>query len=178
MQHGHAAGDEALALAADVLGSGLRDVDVLARTGGDEFLVLLPNCEIEAGVRIAEALRVQVAEAAEAESWPVTMSMGVACAPPMPLDPEALLPAADQALYRSKSLGRNRVSRAGRNELRRADPVLPSPPEFPSLTFRALAPTGEVRGGRERCTSRSSTPWVTRWGSAPSSPRCRCSRCS
>jgi diguanylate cyclase (GGDEF)-like protein len=119
-QHGHAAGDDALALAADVLSSGLRDVDVLARTGGDEFLVLLPNCEIEAGMRIADALRVQVADAASSESWPATVSMGVACAPPMPLDPEALLPAADQALYRSKSLGRNRVSRAGRNELRRA----------------------------------------------------------
>ena len=119
-EHGHAAGDEALALAADVMGTTLRDLDVLARTGGDEFLILLPNCEIEAGVRIAEGLRVQVRDSARAESWPATVSMGVACAPPMPLDPDALMLAADRALYRSKSLGRDRVSRAGRNELRKA----------------------------------------------------------
>ena len=118
-EHGHAAGDDALALTADVLASGLRDLDVLARTGGDEFLILLPNCEMESGVRIADELREQVRAAAETESWPVTVSMGVACAPPLPLDPEALTVASDQALYRSKSLGRDRVSRAGRNELRR-----------------------------------------------------------
>jgi GGDEF domain-containing protein len=82
--------------------------------------VLLPNCTIEAGARLADALRVEVRDAARAESWPSTVSMGVACAPPLPLDPEALLLAADQALYRSKSLGRDRVSRAGRNELRKA----------------------------------------------------------
>lgn len=119
-QHGHAAGDEALALAADVMASALRDVDVLARTGGDEFLILLPNCEIDAGARIAETLREQVREAATNESWPATMSIGVACAPPLPLDPEALTLAADEALYRAKALGRDRVSRAGRNELRKA----------------------------------------------------------
>jgi diguanylate cyclase (GGDEF)-like protein len=118
--HGHAAGDEALALTADVMASGLRDLDVLARTGGDEFLILLPNCEIEAGARIADELREQVRAAAATESWPVTVSMGVACAPPLPLDPEALAGASDQALYRAKALGRDRVSRAGRNELRRA----------------------------------------------------------
>jgi diguanylate cyclase (GGDEF)-like protein len=119
-EHGHAAGDEALALAADVMGGTLRDVDVLARTGGDEFLILLPNCELEAGVQIAEDLRVRVYEAALTESWPATVSMGVACGPPLPLDPEALTRAADEALYRAKALGRNRVSRAGRNELRKA----------------------------------------------------------
>ena len=119
-EHGHAAGDEALALAAEVLGSGLRDVDVLARTGGDEFLILLPNCEIEAGLRIADTLRERVRESAHAESWPATVSMGVACAPPLPLDPESLTLAADEALYRAKALGRDRVSRAGRNELRKA----------------------------------------------------------
>ena len=143
-EHGHAAGDEALALAADVMGAGLRDLDVLARPGGDEFLILLPNCEMEAALRIADTLREQVRDAASSESWPATVSMGVACAPPLPLDPEALTLAADRALYRAKALGRDRVSRAGRNELRQSS----RPAEFPSLTFRALAAPGEVRGGR------------------------------
>lgn len=119
-QHGHAAGDDALSLTADVMGSSLRDVDVLARTGGDEFLVLLPNCDLDAGARIAEDLRVAVSAASERESWPVTMSLGVATGPPLPLDPDGLTNAADAALYRAKALGRNRVARAGRNELRRA----------------------------------------------------------
>ncbi|HYI37963.1 MAG TPA: GGDEF domain-containing protein [Thermoleophilaceae bacterium] len=119
-KHGHAAGDEALALAAEVMGASLRDVDVLARTGGDEFLILLPNCENEAGVRIADALREQLRSAARSESWPVTVSIGVASAPPLPLDPDALKLAADEALYRAKELGRDRVSRAGRSELRKA----------------------------------------------------------
>ena len=118
--HGHAAGDEALRLVADVVAGELRDVDVLARIGGDEFVIVLPNCDLDSGVVIAEDLRARVGEAARLESWPVTLSLGVASAPPLPLDPEALLGAADAALYRAKSLGRNRVSRAGRAELRGA----------------------------------------------------------
>jgi diguanylate cyclase (GGDEF)-like protein len=119
-RHGHAAGDEALSLAADVMGGQLRDVDVLARTGGDEFVILLPNCNLDSGAAIAEDLRVTVATAAEEESWPATISLGVATGPPLPLDPEGMANAADAALYRAKALGRNRVARAGRNELRRA----------------------------------------------------------
>ena len=117
---GHAAGDEALELVAAVMAEGLRDVDVLARIGGDEFVILLPNCEPELGLEIAGALKAEVAARSERESWPATLSMGVAGAPPLPLDPEALLEAADRALYRAKALGRDRVSLAGRAELRQA----------------------------------------------------------
>jgi len=117
---GHAAGDEALELVAAVTAEGLRDVDVLARVGGDEFVILLPNCEPGLGLEIAGALKAEVAARSERESWPATLSMGVAGAPPLPLDPEALLEAADRALYRAKALGRDRVSLAGRAELRQA----------------------------------------------------------
>ncbi len=119
-RHGHSAGDEALSLAADVMGGQLRDVDVLARTGGDEFVILLPNCDLDSGATIAESLRASVSTAAEEESWPATVSLGVATGPPLPLDPDGLTNAADAALYRAKALGRDRVARAGRNELRRA----------------------------------------------------------
>jgi diguanylate cyclase (GGDEF)-like protein len=112
-EHGHAAGDEALALAAGVMRSVLRDVDVLARFGGDEFLVLLPNCDLANGERIAETLRGAVARAAEGGSWPVTISLGVACGPPLPLDEDALTGAADEALYEAKGRGRDRVESAG-----------------------------------------------------------------
>jgi diguanylate cyclase (GGDEF)-like protein len=117
---GHAAGDEALQLAAEVMGEGLRDVDVLARIGGDEFVLLLPACEPELALEIAEKVRLEMGQRSERESWPATLSVGVAGAPPLPLDPEALLAAADSALYRAKSLGRDRASLAGHAELRRA----------------------------------------------------------
>ena len=119
-EHGHAAGDEALLLTADVLAGALRDVDVLARIGGDEFLVLLPNCDTDDGVRRAEELREAVFKASRNESWPVSLSIGVATCPPLPLDPDAVTGAADSALYRAKALGRNQVARAGRNEVRDA----------------------------------------------------------
>lgn len=119
-RHGHGAGDEALELAADVMVAGLRDVDVLARTGGDEFVMLLPNCEPGAAFEIAEKLRNEVRTRAATESWPITVSLGAAGAPPLPLDPESLIAAADRALYRAKALGRDRASLAGRAEVERA----------------------------------------------------------
>ena len=121
-EHGHAAGDEALLLAAQVMADALRDVDVLARIGGDEFVILLPNCEPAQGLEVANALCEEMRTRSERESWPATLSMGVAGAPPMPLDPDGLLQAADRALYRAKALGRDRVSLAGHAELRRALP--------------------------------------------------------
>ncbi len=118
-RYGHAAGDEALGLAAEVMAGGLRDVDVLARTGGDEFVLLLPNCGTGAGFTIAEQLLEGMRMRSSTESWPTTVSVGVAGAPPLPLDPDALVAAADRALYRAKALGRNRASMAGSAEVRR-----------------------------------------------------------
>lgn len=117
--HGHAAGDEALALAAEVMASGLRDMDVLSRVGGDEFMVLLPGCGSEAGMKIAEELVEMMQERSSTEAWPATLSVGVAAAPPLPLDPEPLSVAADRALYRAKTLGRNRAAVDGHDEKRR-----------------------------------------------------------
>lgn len=115
-RYGHRAGDEALEFAADVMASGLRDVDVLARAGGDEFVLLLPNCLPEAGLEIAEGLRRRLGERSAAESSPVTLSVGVAGSPPLPLDPELLMTASDRALYRAKAEGRDRSSLAGKSE--------------------------------------------------------------
>jgi diguanylate cyclase (GGDEF)-like protein len=119
-RYGHRAGDEALELTTAVIGATLRDVDVLARTGGDEFVMVLPSCEPAVALDIAELLRRRLRERSARESWPITLSAGVANAPPLPLDPETLLAAADSALYRAKALGRDRSSVAGRAELQRA----------------------------------------------------------
>lgn len=118
-EQGHLAGDEALQLAAVVMSEALRDADVLARVGGDEFVMLLPACEPLTGAAIAEKLRIALSTRSAAESWPVTMSLGVAGSPPLPLDPDALVNAADRALYRAKASGRDRACLAGDAELRR-----------------------------------------------------------
>ncbi|MDP3257555.1 diguanylate cyclase [Bosea sp. (in: a-proteobacteria)] len=110
--HGHAAGDEILRLFADVARGQLREGDVIARHGGDEFVVMLPGLGLQEGVRVAERLRQAFAQALAARSdLPAapTLSIGVsegdAASQPLGL----LLEDADSALYRSKRLGRDRV---------------------------------------------------------------------
>lgn len=110
--HGHAAGDEILRLFADVARGQLREGDVIARHGGDEFVVMLPGLGLQEGVRVAERLRQAFAQALAARpDLPAapTLSIGVsegdAASQPLGL----LLEDADSALYRSKRLGRDRV---------------------------------------------------------------------
>lgn len=104
--HGHADGDAALRRVAEGLRRSVRAEDVVARWGGDELLVLLPNTDLEAAVAMAERLR--VATEAEGGEAPVTVSIGCAAS----FEPEGmtLVPAADAAMYRAKAEGRNRVS--------------------------------------------------------------------
>ena len=109
---GHAAGDEVLRQVAQTLAGEAREVDRVARYGGEEFCVLLPNTEHEGAMQAAERLRAAVH--GQEITWGedtvgVTISTGVACAtrPDEPLD--ALLRRADEALYRAKAQGRNRV---------------------------------------------------------------------
>ena len=106
---GHAEGDRVIREVAALLGSGLRSTDLVVRLGGEEFLVLLRAGRVEA-TEVAERLRVRIAQ----ELAPVTVSIGVAERVPGPDDgmPQTLwqaVDAADQALYRAKTDGRNRV---------------------------------------------------------------------
>jgi diguanylate cyclase (GGDEF)-like protein/PAS domain S-box-containing protein len=109
--YGHDAGDVALCAIARICKAGLRTVDMLARWGGEEFLILLPDTDTEAAVVIAERLREAVATAlvpvSGHASIEVTISIGVAA--PVNDDPRDLLRRADEALYAAKAGGRNRV---------------------------------------------------------------------
>ncbi len=112
--HGHVVGDRALCHVADVLRSALRETDLIARWGGEEFLVLLPNTS-KAGSRVAaERLRAAVARSplslGEGKTLPLSVSIGLAGCNGQGLD--GLLDEADRALYRAKDLGRNRVEAA------------------------------------------------------------------
>lgn len=115
-QHGHATGDKALRLIADTLRANTRVFDSLARYGGEEFVVVMPGADRDDASQAAERLRSAV-EAAEfmgpaGQRVPLTVSVGVGCATGAPVTPEALLHAADTALYAAKAGGRNRVELA------------------------------------------------------------------
>jgi diguanylate cyclase (GGDEF)-like protein len=111
--HGHLIGDDVLCEVARRMQNSLRPYDAIGRYGGEEFLLVLPGCSLEEGVRLADRVCQLVrSEPAKAknESIDVTISLGVAVTnQPLPGDFEALLGAADAALYRAKSAGRNRV---------------------------------------------------------------------
>lgn len=106
---GHQAGDEVLKSLADILKVSVRQGDLAARFGGEEFVILLPNTNARVALSIAERMRSQV-EATEFPNRPVTASFGVATVDGKSVDVRALLEAADTAMYAAKKAGRNRVA--------------------------------------------------------------------
>jgi diguanylate cyclase (GGDEF)-like protein len=111
-EHGHAVGDAVLVDVAYTLRKELRAFDLAYRLGGEEFLVLLPGASLDEAVMIAERLRAAVADA-PAGGVSVTMSFGVASSSGGGFEYDAVLAAADGALYEAKHAGRDRVSVAG-----------------------------------------------------------------
>jgi two-component system cell cycle response regulator len=111
--HGHAAGDEALKEVARRLRSDLRPYDLAGRYGGEEFLLILPTCNLNSATQRAEQLRLSIAKEPVSTllgSVPLTMSMGVTVSnPDSALTAQELLQHADSALYRAKEKGRNCV---------------------------------------------------------------------
>jgi diguanylate cyclase (GGDEF)-like protein len=111
--HGHAAGDNALRLFADTVRSVLRTDDIAARWGGEEFTLVLPRAGAAEAAEVAERIRQSLARRLlEAKSPPFTASYGV-CDASMGGTFEELIRLADDALYRAKEAGRDRVCVAG-----------------------------------------------------------------
>jgi diguanylate cyclase (GGDEF)-like protein len=107
---GHLQGDAVLKAIADALGSGLRkDVDLLFRFGGEEFLILMPGIGQDVALKAAERLRRRVEAQVPAGGAAVSISIGVASAPEGGETLRALIDTADQGLYRAKANGRNQV---------------------------------------------------------------------
>ena len=108
--HGHAKGDEVLAMVGAALRSTLRESDFVARYGGEEFLILLPDSGAEAAGIVAEKVRCAISEIVVADiDRPVTASLGLAVFPHDAGDLTTLIRHADRALYAAKRQGRNRV---------------------------------------------------------------------
>jgi diguanylate cyclase (GGDEF)-like protein/putative nucleotidyltransferase with HDIG domain len=106
--HGHRAGDEALALVGHILSDRKRRVDAVARTGGEEFTLVMPDTDREEAYLVTERLRTEIERRLAGARVPLTLSFGIAAFPEHGRTPELLLEAADQALYSAKALGRNR----------------------------------------------------------------------
>jgi diguanylate cyclase (GGDEF)-like protein len=110
--HGHQAGDVVLRETARRMHAAVRPYDTLGRYGGEEFLVVLPNCDEEKSVQIAERLHRCVGErpvVAPEATVSMTLSVGVTATNGEPVRAEALLKMADDALFRAKRAGRDRV---------------------------------------------------------------------
>jgi diguanylate cyclase (GGDEF)-like protein len=107
-RYGHIAGDRALRLVAETLRNNFRPGDMVARFGGDEFCILLPGADVEDARSCAERARWAVAEAADGGCATITLSAGVAAAQSGD-SLELLIARADDALYRAKLAGRNKV---------------------------------------------------------------------
>lgn len=123
-QHGHDLGDQALVHVAQCLSEVLRERDVLARFGGEEFVALMPVASLDAALEVCERMRDKVASqpvpGIGARPLRLTVSAGLALITGLPLDKDsastalmqAALQAADGALYQAKEAGRNRVCSA------------------------------------------------------------------
>ena len=114
-QYGHEVGDAVLMAVAGCLAAQLRQSDVLGRIGGEEFVVCLPDTEVEGAVRLAETLRAAI-ERLDFSHIPgqpvqVTASIGVATSRPSDQGLGDIQMRADGAMYKAKSAGRNRVMR-------------------------------------------------------------------
>lgn len=111
--HGHLVGDEVLAFVARFVEQMLRREDIVARIGGEEFAVLLPNTGHEAALDLAERIRTQLGEQALSGVWDgavrITASMGVASQQSEDCAFNKLYMRADVALYQAKHSGRNQV---------------------------------------------------------------------
>jgi diguanylate cyclase (GGDEF)-like protein len=111
--YGHLVGDDVLCEVAHRMQNSLRRYDTIGRFGGEEFLLVLPECSLEIGVKLAERVCQLVSSEpvkAKDQCVNVSISLGVAVAHELAsADLEALLGSADEALYRAKKAGRNRV---------------------------------------------------------------------
>jgi diguanylate cyclase (GGDEF)-like protein len=112
-RHGHLVGDEVLKLVADALAGQVRKADLAGRFGGEEFVLLLVDTSQAEASRIAERVRGRIAgmsvEGADGGPAGTTVSIGIAMLGRDGSDLMELLAAADTALYRAKSAGRNRT---------------------------------------------------------------------
>ena len=108
-RYGHAVGDQVLAHVATIIGGALRESDCVARFGGEEFVVLMPDMPAQSALGVAERIRALLRESSHAGLPSCTVSIGVACQASVVEGLDELLSRADAALYLAKERGRDRI---------------------------------------------------------------------
>jgi len=111
-ENGHDAGDHILVEVANLLKESIRGIDTVSRWGGEEFLIILPECDIEGANKTGEKIRALVESnnfTFKGQQLKITMSVGVACHSDKKLHFEEMIKKADVFLYKAKEAGRNRV---------------------------------------------------------------------
>ncbi len=111
--HGHVFGDQVIKKVADLLSSKARQTDTVCRYGGEEFLVIFANCDLEHAAIKAEKIRLAVNALKLGDTGhgavSISISIGIACYPDSADNKEAVIKLADEALYRAKRNGRDQV---------------------------------------------------------------------
>ncbi|HYD17909.1 MAG TPA: diguanylate cyclase, partial [Patescibacteria group bacterium] len=134
--HGHQVGDEVLKVFAERIAQRLRSFDLVARLGGEEFVVVLPDISLEMAQQVAERLRLGIARepfktSSPHGNVPVSVSIGATLLEGEDIKVEAALARADDELYRAKEGGRNRVYFSGTGLV---EPAAVEPPAAPDDT--------------------------------------------
>jgi diguanylate cyclase (GGDEF)-like protein len=134
--YGHEAGDNVLRALASVFTRAVRKEDLACRYGGEEFILVMPEAALEIALtrahRIREEVRRMVVSHAGRALGPITVSAGVASFPDHAATTEALVAAADAALYQAKAQGRDRVVLASLPQAVQTAPPAPAPPRHGS----------------------------------------------
>lgn len=145
--YGHPVGDTVLRSVAHIIKRDCRDVDIPVRYGGEEFLVVLPEVNLEGAQVVAERLRKTLSREVvthEDIQLSVTASLGVACYPDDAENQHQLLELADKALYMSKRMGRNQVHTAAELKFKDAKEAKPEAPQVPVAPSGAAAPGADA----------------------------------
>jgi diguanylate cyclase (GGDEF)-like protein len=106
---GHEAGDFVLTRIATVLKLQLRGIDIIARMGGDEFVMILPETDDQAAHKVIPRLQSSLLEEMQSRQWPVTFSIGVLTFVSVPSDADEMFRLADQLMYSAKKEGKNAI---------------------------------------------------------------------
>ena len=125
-EHGHAKGDAVLKDVAAQLVGAVRSSDIVCRYGGEELLVILPECSLQEAVGRAEIMRARIAALSDSHGCQISASLGVSSIAETAGSATELLSSADNALYLAKSEGKNQVKSAPRTAKGSRSPQLVS----------------------------------------------------
>lgn len=108
-EHGHLEGNRALKTIADTIKSKIRLIDIIARMGGDEFILLLPETDLHQSKTVIEKVKQELEEVMKTEHWPVTFSIGVVTVIKAPSSIDEVVRMSDSLMYSVKKSGKNNV---------------------------------------------------------------------